>query len=314
MTKLVTLAALNVMLAFSSAEELECSRPTTAAEWQVPATGVGTDLGTGCWGIDDIDPCDVQKAEQPNIEACSAAIYADAEDTKFVPSTIDEAVEWCKGIAKTTGRPGCCQMNHANSDFVRDDDGAQAYSEGQVLYLTYYFTHTVGGTPVMEVVKNAEGDGKFGSDVDIWFVAGLISCEETRLADSKAQEALKAANETAIAQAEALAAAEATAIAQAAALKAANETAIAQAEALAACCKGLQPNTAKCIACSNGMSLDAFCKANPESFIDECSATDAPTDAPTPAINTTVSDASSAASISASLLFAVGAVAFGACL
>ena len=275
-----------VLLAFSSAEELECSRPTTAAEWQVPATGVGTDLGTGCWGIDDIDPCDVQKAEQPNIEACSAAIFADAEDTKFVPSTIDEAVEWCKGIAKTTGRPGCCQMNHANSDFVRDDDGAKAYSEGQILYLTYYFTHTVGGTPVMEVVKNAEGDGKFGSDVDIWFVAGLISCEETRLADSKAQEALKAAN----------------------------ETAIAQAEALAACCKGLQPNTAKCIACSNGMSLDAFCKANPESFIDECSATDAPTDAPTPAINTTVSDASSAASISASLLFAVGAVAFGACL
>ena len=71
-------------------------------------------------------------------------------------------------------------MNHANSDFVRDDDGAQAYSEGQVLYLTYYFTHTVGGTPVMEVVKNVEGDGKFstGPDVDISFAAGLISCED----------------------------------------------------------------------------------------------------------------------------------------
>lgn len=128
MTKLVTLAALMAvgMFALSSAEELECSRPTTATEWQVPATGIGTDLGTGCWGIENEDPCVVHKAEQPdkysNDETCYAAIYA--EETKFVPSTIDEAVEWCKGIAKTTGRPGCCQMNHANSDFVRDDDGA----------------------------------------------------------------------------------------------------------------------------------------------------------------------------------------------
>lgn len=60
MTKLVTLAALMavhvVMFALSSAEELECSRPTTATEWQLPATGIGTDLGTGCWGIENEDP------------------------------------------------------------------------------------------------------------------------------------------------------------------------------------------------------------------------------------------------------------------
>lgn len=172
-------------------------------------------------------------------------------------------------------------MNHANSDFVRDDDGAQAYSEGQVLYLTYYFTHTVGGTPVMEVLKNVEGDNKFstGPDVDISFVAGLISCE-----DEPVEVALQSANETAIAQAAYLAA-----LAQEAALQSAKETAIAQAEYLAALQSANETSIAQA--------------AEP--------ATDAPT---TNAGDPTVSDASSAESISVSLLFAVGAVAFGACL
>jgi hypothetical protein len=241
--KAATLAALlAVAFTLSSAEEpaeaeLECPRATTATEWQVPATGVGADLGTGCWNIDGIDPCDLHTAEQPDKyneeNRCYAAKFA--AETGFVASTVGEAVEWCKGIAKTTGRPGCCQMNHINSDFVRDDDGAQAYSEGQIMYLSYYFTHTVGGTPVTEAIKIVEGDDRFSVDpgVDIAFVAGLISCQDEPVTDAPATDASDDVDMS--------------------------------------CCEGLQPNTAKCIACSNGMSLDAFCKANPESFIDECS-------------------------------------------